>query len=279
MARTNYTITVLLPVHGEADDKHFDQAVKSLFHQTLEDFQVLLLVDGQIEENLLKIVNRWHKKFGESRFQVVEFGIKRGLGPVLADGLNSASSKYIARMDADDICEPSRLAIQFNFLESHPEVDVLGSNMLEFVETPSNIILEKRMPESHEEILRYAQIRNPINHPTAFFRRQVVVDCGGYRNMPFFEDYDLWIRLLVRGSRFHNVQITLLRYRVSPGFYARRRGFRYVMHQFRYLKSARETGFISRLGMFKWILFRVLPFLIPGRVQKILYQQMRSKLH
>lgn len=267
---------MLLPIHDGADCGHFVLALESISRQSTKDFEVLLLVDGPVRTELADTIKQSHLYFEHGKLAIIHFETNRGLGPVLNDGLQAATGKYVARMDADDICEPNRFKLQLDFLEANPDVDVLGSNMLEFVETPSNIIFEKRMPNDHEQILRYAKMRNPINHPTAFFRRQVAIDSGGYRDLPFFEDYDLWLRLLAGGSKFRNLQTALLRYRLSSAFYERRRGIAYVVHQYRFLRAARETGFITIWGQYRWILLRSLPFLLPAQAHKWLYKRLRS---
>ncbi|HTN77473.1 MAG TPA: glycosyltransferase, partial [Pirellulaceae bacterium] len=128
-----------------------------------------------------------------------------------------ARGEWLAMLDADDIAEPHRLATQWEYVQSHPELDVLGSQML--IIGPSSEPLGHRVyPQSHGEIVAAMRRLNPLAQSTVFVRRDRVVGIGGYQYQRYSvaEDYDLWCRLLSAGATFANHPEQLLRYRIQP---------------------------------------------------------------
>jgi hypothetical protein len=131
---------------------------------------------------------------------------------------------WVARCDADDLNLPRRFEEQAAFLRDRPEIGVLGGDIVEF--WPDGRERRKTMPLAHEQIVAWARWRSPVNHNTAFYRTADVLACGGYPDLPFKEDYGLWLRLIGRGVRFANLRQDLVRARLGERFYARRAGLR-----------------------------------------------------
>lgn len=105
-------------------------------------------------------------------------------------------------MDTDDIAVPDRFEKQLKIFETFPQVDVVSSWIDEFEGTPEHIISTRKLPEYPFQIYKYAKKRCPINHPAAMFRKSAVLLAGGYQLFPLFEDYYLWIRLLLNEPFF-----------------------------------------------------------------------------
>ena len=108
-------------------------------------------------------------------------------------------------MDADDISMPDRFQVQIEFMIQNPNISVLGTNVCEFYKEPGDLNNYKHVPLNHKEITSYSKYRNPLNHPSVVFRKRHVFESGSYQNMPFFEDYFLWVRMLKRGYQFQNL--------------------------------------------------------------------------
>jgi glycosyltransferase involved in cell wall biosynthesis len=137
-----------------------------------------------------------------------------GIATALNHGIAAARAPLVARMDADDIALPQRLARQAAFLERHPEVGVLGTGWRE--EGPGGEIVEVEPPPADDAaIRRVLRRRNPIAHPTVVIRRAVGDSVGWYdARLPVVQDYDLWLRLLPH-TRFANLPEPLLVRRFS----------------------------------------------------------------
>jgi glycosyltransferase involved in cell wall biosynthesis len=140
-------ITVILPVYnGEAT---LAIAMQSIFDQTFKDYEVLFLDDGSTDGSLAVA-----RTFSDSRLRVIHDGVNHGLAYRLNQGIDLAQGRYIARMDQDDICFPERLAKQFEFLETHPEIDLLGCRIIVF-RNSHDIVGLTPFCGTHEEICAY----------------------------------------------------------------------------------------------------------------------------
>jgi glycosyltransferase involved in cell wall biosynthesis len=146
---------------------------------------------------------------------------EHGLVPALNSGLAACKAPLVARMDGDDVCHPQRLQRQKDFMGQHPEVGLLACNfrhfprrhlrvgMLAYEEWQNSLC-------SQEEIMRDRFVESPFVHPTVMFRRETVSSAGGYRDMGWAEDYDLWLRLADSGVRFASLSEVLLYWRDRP---------------------------------------------------------------
>ena len=203
-------VTVLMPVRNGR--QFLGEAAASILAQTFGDFEFLIIDDDSTDgaaDDLAKLTDprvRLHRN-------EQNLGITRSLNL----GLDLARGTYIARMDADDVAEPHRLAAQVAFLERHPEVGVVGS-WRTIIDEHGAIIATGHAPQSDEEIRWKCLLGNPLAHPTVMIRR-AVLEQHGLRydeRFPAAEDYELWARLLAH-TRGANIGEPLLRYRLRDG--------------------------------------------------------------
>lgn len=198
-------ITVVLPVHNGADYLH--AAVDSILRQSFTDLELLIIDDGSTDHTPQIIAG-----FDDARIRRVRHEKNRGLIAVLNEGLNLASSKYIARMDADDVCHPRRLELQYRFMQRHPDVGVVGT-AVRVMDAHGRFGPVYRYPEQHGLIVWALPFLCPIAHPTVMLRRDLALAAGGYSaSAPHAEDYDLWERLSER-TQFANLPQPLLNLR------------------------------------------------------------------
>jgi len=140
-------------------------------------------------------------------------GARYGVGGALRELVKLATTKYCARIDADDIALPDRLARQVAFLDANPQVAVVGSQLEVMDETGKSTGRVLDYPSDHEGIVLRSLLSNPMGHPSVMFRRDAVLEVGNYRELPNVEDYDLWLRLAGK-HQFANLPEPLTRYRV-----------------------------------------------------------------
>jgi glycosyltransferase involved in cell wall biosynthesis len=136
-----------------------------------------------------------------------------GISHDLNLGISESSGELIARIDADDLMRKDRLSLQKAFLEKHPKVVCVGSQVTK-INVDGIVIGESNYPASSKEITRTLLFRNCLAHPSVMYRRSSIVEVGGYR--PEFdgvEDYDLWLRLSMTGQ-IRNINARLTSYRV-----------------------------------------------------------------
>ena len=212
--------TCLVPVHGSDDPGHFTQAMDSVARSRTRPAEVLIAQDGDLPDGLSAEVAACVAAGARLTRNTGARGLHHNLNHALAE----VRTPWIARADADDINLPNRFTLQSRFLTEHRDIAVLGGGIVEF--WPDGREREKRMPPSHDAIVRRARWRNPINHMTAFIRLDAVRDCGGYPNLVQKEDYALWLTMIGRGYRFANLSAPLVRARLGADFHRRRAGRR-----------------------------------------------------
>lgn len=208
-------VSILLPVRDE--ERLLPAALKSLARQTMQDWELIAVDDGS-SDGTAAILARAARD--DARIRVIQRPAA-GLVAALNHGLAACRADLVARMDADDICHPRRLELQVAHLESQPDI-TLGACCVRHIPRPAirgGLLAYETWQNSlltHAEIIRDFYVESPFAHPSVVFRRQAVEVVGGYRDMGWAEDYDLWLRLKLAGARFARRPETLLYWRDRP---------------------------------------------------------------
>jgi glycosyltransferase involved in cell wall biosynthesis len=200
-------VTVLMPVYN--GEKYLREAIDSILNQTFTDFEFLIIDDGSTDDSL-KIIEFYSNK--DSRIKTVINDQNKGIVFSLNRGIKLTKSKYIARMDADDIAFPDRFNKQVEFLENHNKISILGTNML--IIDQDLKILSKTCVPTHSEVITWNLLfLNVIAHPTVMIRNTFFQEIGNYSfSFPHVEDYELWLRAKDK-YQFANLSEPLLYYR------------------------------------------------------------------
>lgn len=263
--------SVLLSLYHKESPLFLRQSLTSVFMQTLLSAEVVLVEDGPLTDELYAIIKEFASRHPE--LKVVSMPTNQGLGKALNEGLKHCSYDLVARMDTDDIAKPDRFEKQLAIFREHPEIDVVGAWIDEFEGEVSNVLSVRKVPEQHEDILRFAKGRCPVNHPVVMFRKSAVLKAGGYKHFPLFEDYYLWIRMLMNGARFYNIQECLLSFRFSSDMFKRRGGWRYAVTEVRLQTLFCRIGFINFCTMIKNVSVRFVSRLLPNSLRALLYKR------
>ena len=186
-------LTVMIPAHNA--EETLSAAIQSILYQTFTDFELWVLENGSIDHTL-----ELAQTFNDPRLKLFNLG-KVGFQGAMQWGLEKATTKYIARMDADDICLPNRFEVQINHLQNHPEHVLHGCHPL--LLTPNNHILEKtdQHLESGEVSFMFmsdilGEPKRYFADPSVMFRREIAIQVGGYDDEFNVGDVSLWIRML-----------------------------------------------------------------------------------
>jgi glycosyltransferase involved in cell wall biosynthesis len=186
------------------------ESLSSVQSQTLTDFECIVVDDSTNTESAdaCRVFCE-----GDPRFIYIHPSERLGLSKSLNVGLRVARGRFIARFDADDVNKLDRFQHELAFLEQHPDVDVVGSN-IEITDEKGNTIAFREYPEHHAAIVRGMHLIATLANPTTMFRREAYDRMGGYNpEFKFAEDLELWLRWTNGGVRFANIQKYLIRYR------------------------------------------------------------------
>lgn len=200
-------ISVLLPVYNAED--YLKEAILSVLNQTFKDFELIILNDGSTDksENIIQT-------FTDSRIHYVANETNLGLIKTLNKGIALSRGKYIARMDADDICSTNRFEKQFSFLEQNSNVVLCGS-WAKIIDEFGNIKGRIKRIDSNELIRANMLFTTPFIHPTLMIRREAIVKNSYNLDAKHCEDLELLVRMSqIQDYHFHNIPEYLLKYRI-----------------------------------------------------------------
>lgn len=266
--------SVLMSVYYKERPEYLAAALKSILEQTLPPYEIVLVCDGLLSEGLEQIIN----VYGE-RLKVVRLPENGGLGKALSEGIMHCSCEWIARMDSDDIAADTRCEKQLEYVEMHPEVDVLSGVVAEFAgdaltlaDAKLNVFSYKCVPEKMQEIEDYIKYRNPINHPCVMFRKSKVLAAGNYQMCYLFEDYDLWVRMYQQGCVLVNLADVILYMRVND-MHKRRGGIRYAKAIVMFRNRMYRNGLITLPQHLYTTTLRVIVSLLPNGIRKLIYDK------
>ena len=225
---TIVSISVLFPVHKSHE--YLEEALQSICRQSFQDWDLLFL-DNSDQGIAEKVWNL------DQRIRYVRLNSEFGLAESLNAGISLSNSKYLARMDFDDISLPDRLKTQFAFLEANPQIDVLGT-CIRFIGNQINpkeqLNIEICRPVKHSELESFLLLKNPFFHPTVMFRRESIIKHQLFYDSRFnsAEDLELWTRC-AKKVKFGNINEVHLLYRTHQNQYSRLDGerSRYLAHK------------------------------------------------
>lgn len=190
MSKKNPRVTVLMSVYNS--EEFIRPAIESILCQSFKDFEFLIINDGS-KDSSLEIIRKYADK--DKRIRLISRA-NVGLTKSLNEGVEEAHGEFIARMDSDDISTPDRLEKEVAFLDSHPDIALVGSNYT---------IIEEKTGEpkvttnifTHPDDLKATQVMcNQFGHGSILMRTSVVREMGGYdSSVGHVEDYHLWTRI------------------------------------------------------------------------------------
>ena len=266
--------SVLMSVYKNDSPDYLELALKSIYDdQTRKPDEIVVVFDGPISDELLSVLNG----FQVGKESIVKYYPQeknQGLGEALRIGSEYCTGDYIFRMDSDDISDPRRFEIQSKYVEDHPDVDVLGTDIAEFNESPDEPNLRKRVCHSdHKDIVKMGKRRNPMNHVTVCIKRESLIKAGGYLPLRYVEDYYLWVRMIHSGLKLANINETLVYVRVGNGF-AARRGNKEQIKSWRVLQDYMvENKMVTKREAKKNMLYIRVFVNTPGWLKKQLYER------
>ena len=214
--------SVLMSVYKNDNADFLKLALESIYDkQTRKPDEIVVIFDGPLTNELYIVL----ETFRAGKEQVVFYypqQVNLGLGEALRIGSEKCTGDYILRMDSDDISDAQRFEKQIAYIEAHPDIDVLGTDIAEFNISLDEDMRVRQCPEKHEDIVAMGKRRNPMNHVTVCMKKSALEKCGGYETLLLVEDYFLWLKMIAADCKLANIHESLVYVRVGNGFNSKR---------------------------------------------------------
>ncbi len=265
----NYS--VLMSVYYGEKSEYLRLSTTSMLNQTVPTNDFVLICDGPLTDELNTVIDELLHDYGDV-LHVVRMEENRGLGDALNVGIQICKNEFIARMDSDDIAVANRCELQLKKFKEDPDLAIIGGSIDEFEGTPFNVVSHKSMPQSHSDVINYAKIRNPFNHPTVMYRKSAVLQVGGYPHRMLHEDYGLWADMILNGCKVCNLPDTLCFMRVDGGLYNRRGGWNYLKLAIRLRWHLYRSGLYTFWSFLFVSLGLIIICLLPLSARKVVYR-------
>lgn len=266
------SFSVLMSVYAKEDPENLKEAFLSVVDQTRKDFELVLVKDGPLPIPLESEIQLVQNKV---KVVVISLSHNMGLADALDIGLSYCTHDLVVRCDSDDLNHSQRFALLIGCMEKNPQVDVLGSQILEFDSSSTTYvpIKSRKVPLNDSNIKKYAVSKCPVNHPSVCYRKKEIVRLGGYssQNIRSMEDYALWVSAIGAGLTFQNLEDILVFYRSGSNMYARRVGSSYAKDEIKLFKlKLRSCDHTLRLYLVSFA--RIALRLVPPLLSKYVYR-------
>lgn len=269
---TNYSVLMSVYYKDKAD--WLTTALDSMVNQTVKPTEIVLVLDGPLTSELYQAIESFNASH-PGCLNTVPLKKNGGLGPALQAGLSKCTTDIIARMDSDDYSFPERIEKQLS--KMNQGFDMVGCNAVEFNEDIARPVSYRVLPEKEDEIIKFSKRRAPFLHPTLIAKKSALVAVGGWQNVPYAEDYDLFIRLLQANYVGYNIQEYLFAVRVDADLYRRRGGLSYAGNMIAFNTRQLKRGWFSPSQFIVRTAGNVLISIIPNSLRDFFYKKVLRK--
>lgn len=268
--------SVLMPIYYKEKPEYFNTALQSIVNQTLMPNEIVIVKDGALTEELEAVIEKYVSKYSHL-FNIVTLEENIGQGKARNAGLMACKYNIVALMDSDDIARKDRFEIQIKYMEQNPDVDVVGSFITEFENNPQVIESIKAVPLTHENIYNFGKWRSPMNNMTIVYKKDKVLNVGGYNSFNFGEDYLLFAKMLVNGCKFYNFESCLVNARAGSRMLAKRVGWNRIKQEFLLFYELKKMGYINNYQFVRNVSLKFLLRVIPIWLRSWIYRRFLRK--
>ena len=266
-------LSVLMSLYIKEKPEYVEECFQSLLRQTVQANEWVVVEDGPLTDELYAVLDKYQKEY-PGLIKRVPQAVNQGLGIALQIGVPECSNDIIARMDTDDIAREDRFEKQLAEFAKDPDLDIIGSNIDEFEDTPKDIVASRNVPLTDPEIKQYQKKRDSFNHMTVMYKKKAVLDAGNYQSCPLMEDTYLWVRMMKNGVKCKNLAEPLVLARIGKDMFNRRGGWAYFKKYKAGRKMVYDTGYISWFDYSKTIVIQFFVALMPGALRGWLFKNM-----
>lgn len=269
-------LSVLMSLYIKEKPEYVKACFDSLLMQSVKADEWVVVEDGPLTSEMYSLLDTYEADYPGLIKRVV---LKNncGLGLALRLGIMECRNELIARMDTDDIAREDRFEKQLKKFELNPNLDICGSNIDEFEETPSKIVAKRIVPATHNEIIDYQKKRDAFNHMTVMFKKKAVLSAGNYLACPLMEDTYLWARMIMNGANCSNIPDSLVYVRIGKEMFDRRGGWEYFKKYRHGQKMVHDTGFTNYLTYLLTVSIQFFVALIPRNIRSLVFKKILHK--
>ena len=267
--------SILMSVYYKDREEWLKQSIESMLNQTIKTDDFVIIKDGKLTKELEEIINTYKEK-EPNIFNIIQLEENKGLGIALSIGIKECKNEWIARMDSDDISMPNRVEKQMKIINKQ-DIDIIGSNIAEFIADINNVQAYKKMPETDCDIKKYAKRRNPFAHPSEMLKKDKILESGNFRDYYLCEDYDMWLRMIKNNAKCYNIQENLVYMRVNQDFYKKRGGIKYLKSILKLKTEQYRIGFFSLTDYALTSLASIIICLLPNKIRETFYKKFLRK--
>jgi glycosyltransferase involved in cell wall biosynthesis len=265
-----------MPLYYKEKPEYLDISLGSLYTQTCRANEIILIQEGILNEEHYKVLNKWMNLFSPNILKVIDSEDQKGLPACLNIGIKASSSTYIARFDSDDECLPERFEKQLKYIIDNPTVVLLGGQIAEYDQNLEKLLCIRKVPTDCTAIKKILKFRCPFNHQTVIYKRDIVMNLGGYPLLGNSEDYALWGLFLTNNYITANLDCVLVKARTGEGLLNRRSGYKFLKKELiamRFLYKIHALNFPAYLLV---ITYRTIFRLLPVKWLSFLYKIVRK---
>ena len=263
--------SVLMSLYKKEKPDYLRLALDSMLRQTIEPDEIVLVEDGPLTEELYDVLNDYpmiHRIKNETNL---------GLGLALNVGLKECRNELVARMDTDDCSKSDRCEKQLQRFLEKPYLAIVGSHIDEFVGDTSNVISQRIVPTTSEEIYEFAKKRSAFNHPAVMYSKTAVLENNGYSDLKRNQDVDLFGRMQFEGYKAENIDESLLWFRSSEELAKRRKSWQNTWSYIATIRKFWKMGYSSFIDYAMVGIAQTGMYLMPVKIQNLIYKKFLRK--
>lgn len=263
--------SVLMSLYKKENPEYLRIAIDSMLNQTVAPDEIVLVEDGPLTDELYAVLDDYpilHRIKNEKNL---------GLGLALNVGLKECRNELVARMDTDDCSKPERCEKQLQRFLEKPYLAIVGSHIDEFIGDTSNVISQRIVPTTSEEIYKFAKKRSAFNHPTVMYSKTAVLENNGYANLKRNQDVDLFGRMQFNGYKAENIDEALLWFRSSDELAKRRKSWQNTWSYIATIREFWKMGYSSFIDYAIVGIAQTGMYLMPIKLQNYIYKNFLRK--
>ena len=267
----NKKYSVLMSLYKKEKPEYLKLALDSMLNQTVAPDEIVLVEDGPLTEELYAVLNEYpmlHRVKNETNL---------GLGLALNVGLKQCRNELVARMDTDDCSKPDRCEKQLARFAEKPYLAIVGSHIDEFVGDISNVVSQRVVPTSSDEIYNYAKKRSAFNHPAVMYSKTAVLENDVYADLKRNQDVDLFGRMQFEGYKAENIDEALLWFRSSDELAKRRKSWQNTWSYIATIRKFWKMGYASFIDYAMIGIAQTGMYLMPIKIQNYIYKKFLRK--